>query len=72
MEEENVILRKKLKAFRKVINPDQEHRLENPESRSHWSDDTMEEAIQYATKMGWDNYEFMRSKQLTCGQPLAQ
>jgi len=47
---------------RKIFRDDQLNRLENPHSRGHWQDMTIQNSIQDFTRMGFTGYEHMRKR----------
>ena len=62
-DEELEKLRRIVAGYRTIFNADQERKLLNPKSKGHWSDSTVETAIQHLTVMGGGAYEHMRQSQ---------
>ena len=56
----NEMLQKRVDSFSRIFGPDQIHRLEDPSSRSHWSDQTLEMAIILYYKVGTTGYNYLR------------
>ena len=57
LEEKNKKLTQIVVAYRRIYNHDQERRIVNPESKGHWSDSTLQKAVQNIQMMGATAYQ---------------
>ena len=62
LEQKYNFLQQQMDSVARVFNPDQIHRLQNPTSRSPWSDSTLQKSMQLYYSCGAKGYQFMRSK----------
>ena len=67
LKENKAKLEDNLEKISKVFNRDQVYRLLRPDSKGHWSEDTLEMAIKLYYKVGCTGYDYLREK---LGWPL--